>query len=115
VDVSAADEAHVAVLAGTYVARNAARRAVASGARARARGRYAATAVGEVVRFAEVVRMRRQRENRRRHARCVSIISASVSAARVAVATAPAAERWVWMSRLRKLEELEAWASGGVA
>jgi hypothetical protein len=59
--------------------------------------------------------MRRQRESRRRHARCLAIISASVSAARVAAASAPASERWVWMSRLRKLEELEAWASGGVA
>jgi hypothetical protein len=58
--------------------------------------------------------MRRQRESRRRHARCLSIISASVSVARVAAATAPAADRWVWMSRLRKLEELEAWASGGI-
>jgi len=59
--------------------------------------------------------MRRRREHRRCHARCLGIISASVAAARVAVTTAPAAERWVWMTRLRKLEELEAWVSGGVA
>jgi hypothetical protein len=59
--------------------------------------------------------MRRQRENRRCHARCLGIIAASVAAARVAVATAPIAERGVWLSRVRKLEELEAWASGGVA
>jgi hypothetical protein len=59
--------------------------------------------------------MRRQRENRRCHTRCLGIIAASVAAARVAATTAPARERWVWMSRLRKLEELEAWASGGVA
>jgi hypothetical protein len=72
-------------------------------------------AVGEVVRFAEVVRMRRQRENRRCHVRCLGIIAASVDAARTAVAVAPMAERGVWVSRLRKLEELEAWASGGVA
>jgi hypothetical protein len=71
--------------------------------------------VGEVVRFAEVVRFRRRRESRRRHLRCLEIISSSVAAARVAVATAPAADRGVWVSRLRKLEELEAWASGGGA
>lgn len=59
--------------------------------------------------------MRRQRENRRCHSRCLGIIAASVTAARLAVATAPAAERGVWMSRVRKLEELEAWASGGIA
>jgi hypothetical protein len=73
------------------------------------------SAVGEVVRFAEVVRMRRQRESRRCHARCLGIISASVAAARIAVATAPVAERNVWLSRVRKLEELEAWVSGGGA
>ncbi len=59
--------------------------------------------------------MRRQRENRLRHARCLGIIAASVAAARTAVATAPMAERGVWISRVRKLEELEAWVSGGVA
>jgi hypothetical protein len=59
--------------------------------------------------------MRRQRDSRRCHARCVGLISASVAAARVALVTAPARERAVWVSRIRKLEELEAWASAGVA
>jgi hypothetical protein len=59
--------------------------------------------------------MRRQRESRRCHARCLGIIAASVAAARTAVATAPMAERGVWIARVRKLEELEAWVSGGVA
>jgi len=38
-----------------------------------------------------------------------------VAAARVEVATAPVAEREVWLVRLRKLEELEAYASEGMA
>jgi len=59
--------------------------------------------------------MRRQRESRRHHARCLGIISASVTAARAAAAIAPPWERGVWLSRVRKLEELEAWASGGGA
>jgi hypothetical protein len=71
--------------------------------------------VGELVPFAEVVRYRRRRESRRCHVRCLEIIAASVAAARVAAATSPARERAVWVSRLRKLEELETWASGGVA
>jgi hypothetical protein len=45
----------------------------------------------------------------------LGIITASVAAARVAVATAPFPEREVWLRRVRKLEELEAWANGGVA
>ncbi len=71
--------------------------------------------MGDVVRFAEVVRFRRQRESRRCHARCLEILARSVEAARRAVVTAPARERAVWVSRVRKLEELEAWASGGGA
>ena len=74
-----------------------------------------AGAVGEVVRFAEVIRLRRQRESRRCHARCLHILAASVAAARDEVARAPMAEREVWLVRLRKLEELEAYASGGMA
>jgi len=34
---------------------------------------------------------------------------------RAAAAIAPPWERGVWLSRVRKLEELEAWASGGGA
>ena len=59
--------------------------------------------------------MRRQRDSRRCHARCLGLISASVAAARVALVSAPDRERGVWVSRIRKLEELEAYASVGVA
>jgi hypothetical protein len=77
---------------------------------------YSSTnAVGEVIRFADVVRMRRQRESRRRHSRVLCIITASVAAARQAAAVAPVPEREVWLRRVRKLEELEAWVNGGVA
>ena len=71
--------------------------------------------MGEFIRFADVVRMRRRRESRRCHARVLGIITASVAAARLAVATAPLPEREVWLRRVRKLEELEAWVNGGVA
>jgi hypothetical protein len=71
--------------------------------------------VGEVIRFADVVRMRRQRESQRCHARVLGIITASAAAARLAAVTAPIPEREVWRRRVRKLEELEAWVNGGVA
>ena len=54
--------------------------------------------------------MRRQREERRCHARCLTILAASVAAARVEFATAPPAQWGVRAARLRKLEELEAYA-----
>jgi len=69
-----------------------------------------AAAVGEVIAFAELVRMRRQRVARAVHARCRVLISASVVAARSELTTAPAAERWVRVARLRKLEQLEQYA-----
>ena len=72
-------------------------------------GRVAPT-VGEVVRFEEIVRMRRRRVAQALHARCRVILAASVEAARVACAQGPAAERWVRVTRLRKLEELQAYA-----
>jgi hypothetical protein len=59
--------------------------------------------------------MRRQRESRRCHSRVLRIITASVAAARQAAAAAPVPERAVWLRRVRKLEELEAWVNGGVA
>ena len=68
-------------------------------------------AVGEVIAFEEIVRMRRQRVARALHVRCRMILAASVVAARAELAIAPAAERWVRVTRLRKLEELEAYAS----
>jgi len=63
--------------------------------------------VGQVIAFAELVRMRRQRVARAVHARCCMVIAASVAAARDELAHAPARERWVRVARLRKLEELE--------
>jgi hypothetical protein len=69
--------------------------------------------VGELIRFADVVRMRRRQESRRCHARCLGILAESVAAARLAAATAPPPERGVWLRRVRKLEALEAWANGG--
>ena len=66
-----------------------------------------ALAVGQVIAFAELVRMRRQRVARAVHAGCRMVIAASVAAAREELARAPARERWVRVARLRKLEELE--------
>jgi hypothetical protein len=67
--------------------------------------------VGEVIAFADIVLMRRRRTARQLHARCLAIVAASVAAARAELVTAPVRERGVWMSRLRKLEELEVYAS----
>ena len=68
-------------------------------------------AVGEVIAFAEIVRMRRQRVARALHARCRQLIVASVVVARVELETAPPAERPMRLARLRKLEALEEYAS----
>ena len=70
-----------------------------------------ATAVGEVIAFAELVRMRRQRVARAVHARCRVLIAASIEAARIELGTAAPAERPVRVARLRKLEQLEEYAS----
>jgi hypothetical protein len=67
--------------------------------------------VGEVIAFAEIVRMRRQRVARAVHARCRVLIAASVAGARVELASASAAERPVRLARLRKLEQLDEYAS----
>jgi hypothetical protein len=45
------------------------------------------------------------------HARCRVLLAASVSVARDELAGAPASERAVRLARLRKLEELEDYAS----
>jgi len=66
--------------------------------------------VGEVIAFAELVRMRRQRVARALHARCRVLIAASVDAARIELAAALATERPVRVARLRKLEQLEQYA-----
>ncbi len=68
-------------------------------------------AVGEVIAFEELVRMRRRRMARAVHAECRAVIAASVEAARSALASAPVNEYWVRLGRLRKLEELEEYAS----
>lgn len=67
--------------------------------------------MGEVIAFAELVRVRRQRVARAVHARCKVLIAVSVSVARDELARAPAGERAVRLARLRKLEELEDYAS----
>jgi hypothetical protein len=64
--------------------------------------------VGEVIVLAEVMRARR-----RAHARatCRRILADSVAAARAGLASAPERERHVLLARLRKLEELDAYAA----
>ena len=64
-------------------------------------------AVGQVIAFAELVRMRRQRVARAVHVRCCMVIATSVVTARDELARAPARERAVRVARLRKLEQLE--------
>jgi len=71
----------------------------------------AGSGVGEVIAFADIVLMRRRRTVRQLHERCVAVVAASVAAARAELATAPIHERAVWVSRVRKLEELEVYAS----
>jgi hypothetical protein len=67
--------------------------------------------VGEIIPFAEIVRMRRQRVARAVHARCRLLIAASVTAARADLAGARPAELPIRIARLRKLEQLEEYAS----
>ena len=66
--------------------------------------------MGEVIAFAELVRVRRQRVARAVHARCRALIAASVETARIELLEAPARERAVRVARLRKLEQLEQYA-----
>jgi len=67
--------------------------------------------VGEVIVLAEVARARRRARARALHAACRSIIAASVEAARIELARASSRERDLRRSRLRKLEELDAYAA----
>ena len=67
--------------------------------------------MGEVIAFAEIVRLRRQRDARAVHARCRMLIAASVVAARAELPGAPAPERPVRIARLRKFEQLHDYAS----
>jgi len=55
--------------------------------------------------------MRRQRVARAVHARCRRLIAASIVAARAELAGAPGPERPVRIARLRKLEQLDEYAS----
>jgi hypothetical protein len=67
--------------------------------------------VARVIAFEEVVRLRRRRVSRALHARCRAILAATVAAARAELTRAPLRERRVRTARLRKLEELETYAS----
>jgi hypothetical protein len=67
--------------------------------------------VGEVIAFQEVVRRRRRRVAQALHARCCVILAAAVAAARAELASAPPRELPVRAARLRKLEDLEVYAS----
>jgi hypothetical protein len=67
--------------------------------------------VGEVIAFAEIVRRRRRRLAREQHALCVDILGRSVEVARRELVAAPASERWIRAARLRKLEDLHAYAT----
>jgi len=67
--------------------------------------------VAQVIVLAEVARARRQRARRAMHATCVRILAATVAASREALATAPPGEWGVRAARLRKLEELAAYAA----
>jgi hypothetical protein len=67
--------------------------------------------VGEVIAFAELVRVRRQSVARALHARCRVVLADSVAVAREELVHAPVRERGVRLARLRKLEDLEEYAS----
>jgi hypothetical protein len=67
--------------------------------------------VGEVIAFAELVRVRRQRVARAVHARCRALIAASIEVARAELPAAPPPERVIRIARIRKLEQLEDYAS----
>jgi hypothetical protein len=66
--------------------------------------------VAEVIAFAEVVRRRRRRVAREQHGRCLEVLRRSVEAAGVELAVAPASEWRVRSARLRKLQDLHAYA-----
>ena len=72
---------------------------------------YQCSTVGEVIAFAEIVRRRRRRLAREQHVRCIEILHLSIEAARADLEIAPRSERWTRIARLRKLEDLHAYAS----
>ena len=67
--------------------------------------------MGELIAFEELVRARRQRAARAVHARCCALLGETVTAMRDALVSAPATEQPVRFTRLRKMEELAAYAS----
>ena len=67
--------------------------------------------MGEVIAFAEIVRRRRRRLAREQHALCVEILERSVEVLRRELVSAPTSERWIRAARLRKLEDLHAYAA----
>ena len=67
--------------------------------------------MGEVIAFAELVRVRRQRVARAVHARCRALIAASIEIAWAELPAAPSPERGIRIARIRKLEQLEEYAS----
>jgi hypothetical protein len=67
--------------------------------------------VGEVIVLAEVMRARRRAHARALHAACRRILAQSVAATRAGLASVPERERHVLLARLRKLEELDAYAA----
>jgi len=71
---------------------------------------YQCQLVGEVIAFAEIVRRRRRRLAREQHVLCVEILRRSVETARTDLVTAPTSERWIRAARVRKLEDLHAYA-----
>jgi hypothetical protein len=66
--------------------------------------------VGEVIAFAEIVRRKQRRLAREQHAICVEILRRSVETARDDLGAAPTSERWIRTARIRKLEDLHAYA-----
>lgn len=64
-----------------------------------------------MIAYAEIARARRVRVRRAVHAACRQIIAQTVASARVELDGAPPEERFVRVARLRKLEELEAYAA----
>jgi hypothetical protein len=67
--------------------------------------------VGEVIAFAEIVRRRRRRLAREQHALCVEILERAGEAENRELVTAPVSDRWIRAARLRKLEDLHAYAT----
>ena len=66
--------------------------------------------MGEVIALQAIVRRRRLRAARALHERCCVLLAEAVAVQRADLTHAPIAERTVRIARLRKLEELHAYA-----